>query len=54
MTKYNVGVQCFPEKKDRQMAMVLTTRKPTQGAFQPGWQVDRAGCLHDGAHGALR
>jgi hypothetical protein len=29
MTKYNVGVQCFPEKKDSQMAMVLTTQKPT-------------------------
>ena len=28
MTKYNVGVQCFPEKRDRQMAMV----------YQPGSQ----------------
>lgn len=25
MTKYNVGVQCFPEKKDRQMAIGYPT-----------------------------
>jgi hypothetical protein len=30
MTRYNVGVQCFPERKDRQMAMVLSAWKPTQ------------------------
>ncbi len=28
MTKYNVGAQCFPERKDKQMAMV----------YQPGSQ----------------
>jgi hypothetical protein len=30
MTKYIVGVQYFPERKDRQMAMVLSAWKPTQ------------------------